>query len=276
MNLPDRYFYALSEDLLEVVLHEPPAHARDVPEALIHDLWEHQRFDVSNLGTIDDAPVTILSPGRHNTDAGPDFLDARLRIGDTLWSGAVEIHTTSGVWLDHGHDRDVHYDGTILHVVLYNDMWTGRLHRRDGSVLPEMVLYPYLEAPLRRLLYSFYTRPARQIYCAAGWSRVPDEVRRPFLEDMAKERITSKRQRMKASGSFEIGLYHDLFAGLGYSKNAAPMRTLANLVPLEAVRSFKDPFDIEALYLGVAGLLPTPAGLLDCDRATADYAMDLR
>jgi hypothetical protein len=37
-----------------------------------------------------------------------------------------------------------------------------------------------------------------------------------------------------------------------------------------------DPRDREALHLGVAGLLPTPKDLLDADRATADYAMDLR
>jgi len=276
VSLPDRFFYALSDELLEVVLHEPSADARDVPEALIHDLWEHQRFDLSNLKTTEGSLVAVLSPGRHNTDSGPDFLDARLRIDDTLWSGAAEIHSTSGVWFDHEHERDVHYNSTILHVVLFNDMWTGKLQREDGTILPELVLYPYLGAPLRRLLHSFYMRPAKQIFCAAGWSRVPDEVRSPYLEDLARERIASKRQRMKASGSIEVGLYHDLFAGLGYSKNSAPMRTLAQLVPLEVARSFRDPFDVEALYLGAAGLVPTPSGLLEADRTTADYAMDLR
>lgn len=36
------------------------------------------------------------------------------------------------------------------------------------------------------------------------------------------------------------------------------------------------PRDIEALHLGVAGLIPQPGDLLDADRATADYAMALR
>jgi hypothetical protein len=105
---------------------------------------------------------------------------------------------------------------------------------------------------------------------------VPDAVRSPYLVEMARERIASKRQRMKAAGAMEVGLYHDLFAGLGYSKNSGPMRTLAHLVPLEKARTFKDPFDVEALYLGVAGLIPAPSALLGADRATADYAMDLR
>ena len=274
---PSKSFtYTISDQVLQVVLHEPPADLRQIPEALIHDLWLHQRFANGDLTTVDGAPVMILAAGRHNHDAGPDFLDARLRIGSTLWSGAVEIHTTSGIWIDHGHDHDERYNSTILHVVLYNDMWTGRLHRPDGTPLPELVLYPHLDAPLRRLLHSFYTRRSRHIFCASGWSRVPEVVRTPYLRRLALERMLDKRRALIATGNLETGLYHGILAGLGYSKNAAAMRALACSVSLSQVRSLEAAFDVEALFLGVSGLIPAPSDLLDADRETADYAMDLR
>jgi hypothetical protein len=54
------------------------------------------------------------------------------------------------------------------------------------------------------------------------------------------------------------------------------METLARRLPLAALSPRLSARDLEALHFGVAGLLPAPDDLLDADRATADYAMDLR
>jgi hypothetical protein len=54
------------------------------------------------------------------------------------------------------------------------------------------------------------------------------------------------------------------------------MSTLAERTPPDALRTLEDPRDREALLLGTAGLLPEPGDLLETDRATADYAMNLR
>lgn len=268
------YFYGFADSVLEVVLHEPTA--QTVPEALVHDVWQHQRLKKAQLQTVGGVPVTVLDPGRPNTDAGPDFLNAKLRLGSTSWTGAVEIHTSSGIWQDHGHDRDPRYNSTLLHVVLYHDIWTGKLRRADGTLLPELVLYPHLEAPLRRLIHSFYTRAEDRILCSSGWHRVPDAILGPYLDDLAIERMAAKSRKFRPGPSLESALYEGIFSGLGYAKNTASMRTLARIVPLKAIRSLEDPRDIEAVYFGASGLLPAPSELLDADRDTADYVMDLR
>ena len=272
-------FYGLHDEVFEVTLHEPAGTHSRVPEALIQDVWRAQRFDQATLHTTDGTPLTVLDPGTLNTDSGPDFADAHLRIGEMQRRGDVEIHTTSGAWLDHKHHLDARYDRVILHVTLHTDIWTGGLLHSDGSPIPELVLRPYLDTPLRRLLYQFYTSPAGDVLCAASWTHVPETTRTPWILALASERIKAKKDRLAATylhaPNLDVLLHERLFAGLGYAKNAEAMTTLARRLPPALVRAIPDTLDREALHLGTAGLLPTPADLLHSDRATADYAMNL-
>ncbi len=274
------FFYGVRNDVYEVTLHEPSGPSPQVPEALVQDIWHAQRFDSTALVTSDGAPITIVDPGTPNTDSGPDFTGACLCLGDTQWRGDVEIHTTSSGWFDHKHHLDPTYNGVILHVTLCADIWTGGLLRADGNPIPELILYPHLDTPLRRLLYQFYTQPAGDILCADGWSRTPEAIRKPWIQALAVERMQAKKDRLAATylhtPDLDTLLHERLFAALGYAKNADAMTALARRLPLTLIRRITDPLDLEALHLGVAGLLPTPADLLDSDRATADYAMDLR
>lgn len=278
--LPHRY-YLTEADVFHVALHEPGGEGADVPEAFVQDLWAGRAFDVAALRTTDGQPVAVLDPGRLNTDAGPDFAGARLRIGAHTWAGDVEVHVTSGGWAAHGHDRDPAYDRTVLHVALRADVWTGRLRRADGTALPEVVLEPLLRAPVRRLLHAFHTRTAPDPPCAASWASVPPSVRGPWVRTLAHARLAADAaavDRAVAAGRSHADVLHErLFGGLGYAKNAEPLRALARRLPLGLVALLARTAaarDVEALHLGTAGLLPTPADLLDADRATADEAVD--
>lgn len=273
-----RQEYEVDDETVAVTLQEPDPDVH-VPEALVQDLWQHQRFDTSNLTTTDGDPVRIFDPGRQNTDAGPDFLNAHVRIGAMDWRGHVEIHTTSGEWFKHDHNSDSRYDGVILHVALHADIWTGGLLRADESTIPEIVLYPRLDTPLRHLLHAFHTRPDDDsLPCASRWDEVPETKIQEWITTLAAERMTEKRDRLAAwaDTSLEERLHERLFAGLGYSKNDEPMSMLAQRLRPTMVRTLKAPRNREALHLGVAGLLPEAEDLLDTDRSTADYAMDLR
>jgi len=270
--------YEIDDQTVAVSLQEPRPDVH-VPEALVHDLWQHQRFDTSGLTTTDDEPVRILDPGRPNSDAGPDFQNAHVRIGAMDWRGHVEIHTASGDWFEHDHHTDPRYESVVLHVALHADMWTGGLLRSDESTIPEIVLYPRLDAPLRELLHAYHTRPDdNTLPCASRWDKVPEQHKRTWIAALARERLAVKRDRLaQASGAdLEARLQERLYAGLGYAKNDTPMATLAERLPPETIRSVAEPRNREALHLGVAGLLPEPKDLLDADRETADYAMSLR
>lgn len=274
---PAHQFYDIDDTRVAVALQEPEPDVQ-VPEALVHDLWRHQRFDAENLTTTEGEPVRILHTGRPNSDAGPDFRNAHVRIGDMDWRGHVEIHTRSGDWFEHDHNSDPRYDSVVLHVTLHADVWTGGLLRADESTVPEIVLYPRLDTPLRELLHNFHTRADEDdLPCAARWEQVPEQTKRDWMAHLARQRLAEKRDRLaERDASLEQGLQERLFAGLGYSKNDEPMTTLARRLPSSLVRSIEEPRNREALHLGVAGLLPIPEDLLDADRETADYAMNLR
>lgn len=272
------HLYEIDDRRVAVALQEPEPEVQ-VPEALVHDLWRHQRFDTKDLTTTDGDPVRILHTGRPNTDAGPDFLNAHVRIGTMDWRGHVEIHTTSGDWFAHDHNSDPRYDSVVLHVTLHPDVWTGGLLRADESTVPEIVLYPRLDTPLRELLHAFHTRSDdEELPCAPRWTEVPKDVKRDWIAHLARERMADKRDRLaeRSKASLEERLQERLFAGLGYSKNDDPMTTLARRLPPSVVRSLDEPRNREALHFGVAGLLPKPQDLLEADRETADYAMNLR
>jgi hypothetical protein len=277
---PVSYRYIRSGHDLRITLHEPDARVRNIPEAVIHDVWQCLRFTQVGLTTTEGEPMEIWHPGALNPDAGPDFTGARLHVGELYWSGDVEIHRTSGEWFEHRHDEDPRYDRVALHVTLVPDRHTGSLRRSDGSVIPEIVLYPLLNASLRSLLYRFYATPALDFFCAPHWPDVPEPVRRRLIRALGAERLADRKAALAEAflhtPDLDQLLYERVLRALGYSKNADAMETLARAVPLRRLRALKDQRDAEALLLGTAGLLPSARDLLDADRATADYAMDLR
>lgn len=61
-------------------------------EKLIHYVWKHKLFPLAQLTTTDGQLVEVIDVGLPNSNAGPDFFNAKIRINDTVWVGNVEIH----------------------------------------------------------------------------------------------------------------------------------------------------------------------------------------
>ena len=106
-------------------------------ERLLHYVWKHKMLPLGDLLTTDGRVIEILDPGLQNRNAGPDFFNAKVKIGGTLWVGNVEIHLRSSDWYRHGHDKDQRYNNVVLHVVDTADM---DVKTQDGNYLPQMEL----------------------------------------------------------------------------------------------------------------------------------------
>jgi hypothetical protein len=102
-------------------------------EAFLHFLWQFQYFNRAHLQTVGGDALQVLHPGYHNTDAGPDFSQARIRVGDMEWAGNVEIHLKSSDWLAHHHHKDDAYDPVVLHVVWQHDR---EIFRKNLTPIP--------------------------------------------------------------------------------------------------------------------------------------------
>ena len=85
-------------------------------EQLLHYIWKHKIFPLKQLQTTKGMGVEVIDPGLSNSDSGPDFFNAKVKIGENMWVGNVEIHSKASDWFRHGHDKDKVYDSVILHV----------------------------------------------------------------------------------------------------------------------------------------------------------------
>ncbi len=226
-------------------------------EDFLHYLWRSRRFDLDNLRTTQGDPLEILHWGDYNRHAGPDFLQARLRIGGTLWAGSVEMHLKASEWRRHRHQNDEAYRNVVLHVVLEEDE---PVYRANGEHLPCLELKdriaPQLAGAYLKLLHSEYWIPCQHHFYA-----VPDITRRLWLDRMTVERIEHRTQTVaqvweNTHHDWEETFYRLLARHLGVKMNTDPFEQLARLTPLKLLSKYKDNFfRLEALLFGQAGML---------------------
>src|SRR5690554_179923 len=93
------------------------ANPNAIPEDFLHFIWENRLFHARNLHTVNGESLEIINTGHRNTDSGPDFFNARVKIDGTLWAGNVEIHKKASDWDKHQHTNDKAYSNVILHAV---------------------------------------------------------------------------------------------------------------------------------------------------------------
>ncbi len=227
-------------------------------EDLLHYAWRMGRFDLRDLRTTDGRPIQILSVGQHNTThQGPDFVDARIRIGQTLWAGSVEIHVRASEWWKHGHQRDPHYRNVILHVVLEADRL---VTDHQGHPLPTLELKDRIDVELLDCYYRLMHGNG-WVPCAAQLGEVRPLVRSAWLERLAAERLEQRAAHIEAlladtRSDWEEAFYRWLLRAWGTKRNAAAFEQLARLAPLRLLAHYRhSPLQVEALLFGQAGLL---------------------
>jgi len=226
-------------------------------EDFLHYLWRAKRFDLADLRTTQGEPVEILQWGEYNRHAGPDFQQTRLRIGETLWAGSVEMHLRASEWLRHRHQDDDAYRNVVLHVVLEEDV---PVHRSDGDRLPCLELKhriaPRIQGAYLQLLHNQHWIP-----CQQQFHTVPDITRRLWLDRLAVERIQQRTSAVQlvleqTNNNWEETFYRLLARSFGVRVNTDPFEQLARSTPLLLLSKYKNNlFRLEALLFGQAGLL---------------------
>jgi len=228
---------------------------KNMPEEFLQHIWEHRLFSSESLKTEAGESLEILDTGKRNTDSGPDFFNARIRIGNTTWAGNIEIHVRSSDWLKHQHQNDKAYDSVVLHVVETMD---GVIARSNGEEIPVLVLqYPEkLAANYQRLLNAVSWIP-----CEEQFYKVNPIVLQLGFNRLMIERLESKTDEIlirleQNNNDWNETFYQVLARAFGFKVNALPFELLARSLPLSVLGKHRNNlFQLEALLFGNAGLL---------------------
>ena len=225
-------------------------------EAFLWYLWKYRLFNKALL-TTEGETVEVEHPGYQNHDSGPDFFNARIRIGNTRWAGNVEVRVRSSDWYRHEHQYDRAYDNIILHVVLDSD---AAIWRPDGQLIPVVELKNGFE-PSKWSDYQNLANATGWIPCERQIGAVDEITLQQWLDRVLVIRLEKKTQYISAlltefKGDWSACFFVLLARNFGFKVNAIPFELLAKSIPVKILSRHKDNLlQLEALLLGQAGFL---------------------
>jgi len=229
-------------------------------EKILQYVWQHQLFDkMDGLSAVDGSAVKVLYPGELNREAGPDFFNARVVIGNVEWAGNVEIHVNSSDWIRHRHSTDPRYQNVVLHVVYHHD---AEIKLPDGHSPATLELSKYLSERLIARCESMLAAPGESgIPCVDSIPQMSRIVVEQWLQRMSVERVEEKTGNIRqllseCCGDWQTVCYHLLARYYGGNVNALPFELVAKSTPLKLLSRWRDDRTrLEALLMGQAGLL---------------------
>lgn len=226
-------------------------------ENLLQFLWRFQYLNKAGLQTMDGEALQIIRPGQLNTNQGPDFLDASIRVNGILLAGNIEIHIKSSNWVQHKHCSDKNYSNIILHVVWEHDTEVEDINGQAistlelKSIVPKVLLQQY-----NALMQSADSLPCKNYLPALspiGWLS--------WKERLATERLMDKAQNIlntfaSTNNNWETSFWYHLAYNFGLKVNADFFKRVAESIEVNILAKHKNQIhQLEALLLGQANLL---------------------
>ena len=224
-------------------------------ERLLHYVWKHKILPLKPLITSDGQTVEVIDPGLYNHNQGPDFFNAKIRLAGTVWAGNVEVHLRSSDWYRHSHESDPAYNSVILHVVGEID---GEVRTQEGKALHQV----QLDIP-ESIVQSYEELCRTEDYprCHRIISSISSIKVHQWMDALLVERLKERSELVAAraertGGDWERATFVTLSRSFGFGLNGDAFERWAMRIPLSAAGKHRDDlFQIEALFLGMAGLI---------------------
>ncbi len=221
-------------------------------EYQLQHYWLHHSIFLKGLKTNDGQSILVIHPGMLNLHQGPDFTNAKIKIGDVIWVGTIEVHIYASDWLKHSHHKDRNYQSIILHVVWKND-------------LPEFEVSPIVELSLFLdkdfLLNKPNTKHLFHLQCSREGATRFNVSNHEEIYSLGLKRLSDRKNKVlqnlsEYKNDFSATLWYLIFRSFGRTTNADFFEALYNSIPIHYLRLYAyAPTKIEALLFGQAGLL---------------------
>lgn len=228
-------------------------------ENFLHYIWKYKLFDASHLTTHSGDVLEIVNFGQHNTDAGPDFFNGKVKINDTVWAGNIELHINASDWTKHQHQTDRAYHNVVLHVVYNNDQ---TILDQVGNPIPTLELKGLIDPAIIAKHHHLINNTNAAIPCGTQIQAVDEFTIKLWLNRLAIERLERKSTAIEHTltvnkNNWEATFYQYLLRYFGLKVNALPFELLAQKSPLPIIEKHPSIVSIEALLYGQAGYLTT-------------------
>lgn len=227
-------------------------------EKLLQYLWNYKVFKHFDFKDIEGNPVEILNFGKWNKDAGPDFLDAKIKINGLVLAGNIELHVRSSDWIFHHHSQDPNYQNIILHVVFQHDIEINELTEKS---VPALELKNHID---ENVVWKYEKLIDGNQFIACENIFDKDKIPLHFHERNILKKLDEKATELEQSlarykNNFEAVLFHSFAYSFGLKVNAAIFRQIAESIDYSIVNKIRqNPFQLEALLFGISGWLDHP------------------
>ena len=292
---------------------------KKVHEKFLYEIWKNQNFNKS-LTTKNGDQIKIIDTGVENKEfSGPDFKNARIKIGNITYLGDVEIDSFQSDWKLHGHYFNNKYNKVVLHLFFECDGGRPFVFTKDGrrvqSISLENFLSKDINSSLQKAILSERKNRTYVMPCSESNELIDEKIKLDFIYELGINRFKKKCENLiyrlkEISYLKELSIkepviryeldenfynrkfthkdfsnpviwqqlfYESVFEALGYSKNKDIMRSLAEAVHIDFLKSFKDKDNlvniIESALFNIAGLMPDIYKLPD--EETSEYARHL-
>lgn len=226
-------------------------------EDLLQFIWKFQYYNSNELLTTSGDAIQIIHPGSHNFNQGPDFIQAKIKISDTLWAGNIELHINSSHWNLHKHSTDPNFNNIILHVVWNHDV---EISDHNGNNLPTLEL----QSRVSKILLEKYEQlmnGAQFIPCEKQWREVNELTLTNWKQRLVAERLMTRSENIlrilkETNDHWEETFWWLIASNFGLKVNSEFFQKLAKTLPVILLAKHKNSLlQIEALLFGQAGLL---------------------
>ncbi len=226
-------------------------------EKLLQYIWQFQHYNLNELTTTSGDSLQIIYPGNINTNQGPDFHQAKIKINNIILAGNIELHIKSSDWNLHAHSSDKNFDNIILHVVWENDF---DIKDNHGNQLPAMVLQPRVSKILLDK-YEHLMNAQAFIPCEKQIHTVNELTLTSWKQRLIAERLEQKSKYIlellqKNNFHWEETFWWLIARNFGIKQNSEAFEKIAMSIPINILAKHKNQIhQIEALLFGQAGLL---------------------
>ena len=236
-------------------MYSPIVKKITMTEKLLQFIWRFQYFNLSELCTEATEVLEIIKPGIFNTNQGPDFSDACIKIDSLTLFGNIELHVKSSDWDKHQHSADKNYSNIILHVV-----WADDKQLSKEIQLPTLVLQHRVPKILLQR-YEHLMQDNHTVHCKKLFPSFNSIEWIAWKERLMIERLEMKSKKVmqllkESNGSWEETFWWLIASNFGIKVNAEVFEAIAKTISIKILAKHKNQIQqLEAILLGQANLL---------------------